>query len=136
MLRTILTIAGVAVVAVAGGLYYLYNRGLMIAKKWYEENTEVIDGEVSFDTIVSFLKSINLDKEKDSPFIVKEENEEFKKFSQGRPFPEKKEGYEALFVGVYDNKTEAISHFKVIYAKSFDAQTNEVFGAESLVVLS
>ncbi len=132
----IIFVIGIAILLIAGFLFYLYNRGLKIAQKWYKDNSETIDGEVSFDSIVSFIKSTNPDKEKDVPFMVKGENEEFKKFSNGRPFPENKYGYQVLFVGVYDNKAGAISNCRVIYAKSFDLQINDIFGNDSLVVLS
>ncbi|MCQ2225613.1 MAG: hypothetical protein MJZ14_07825 [Paludibacteraceae bacterium] len=114
----------------------VYKRGLNVTKEWYESNTEVVDGEVTMSSIVSYLKTLDLKKDKHIPFLMKDNCEIFNKLSKGRPFPPKKVGYNLLFVGVQDAESNNIPYCKIIYSKSFDAQINEIFGEESMIVLS
>lgn len=126
----------VALLVLAGGAYYIYYRRRQSMKDWYLTKTEVLDGTLEFSSIVSFFKTLNLDKNSDIPFLGREGGKEFSRFFGKKPFPEHRDGYQAIFIGVFDEKINDISEFKVIYAKELDLQTNQVFGCEYLVVLN
>lgn len=126
---------GAALLAMAGYVYYSYNKRLKNFEDWYLSHVETLDGVLNFDAIVSFFKTLNMNQNENIPFVVREGSREFTKYSGGRAFPKHKEGYVSIFVGVFNEHKQEITNYKVIYAKGMDARTKEVFGDEHLVVL-
>ena len=90
---------------------------------------KTIEGKVNFQDIVAWFKSLSLDKNKDVPFIAKAT--ELKDMLN---YETKKNA--ALFVGVFNEEKNEIIHAQIIEADSFDDQTLEVLGKESIVVLN
>ncbi len=121
--------------------------GILLSKKKTEELTllekvkkanimgvdvsvKTIDGTINFADVVGWFKSLKLDKEKDIPFVGNANA--FKDMLQN--FEQKKSV--ALFIGVFDEKSDKIIHSQIIEADDFDQKTREVLGSEDLVVLS
>lgn len=129
-------IIGGVFLAMAGVAYYEYNRYRQLVKNWYLSKVEVLDGKLEFSSIVSFFRTLNLDKEIHIPFACREGGKGFSKFFGSKSFPEHKDGYQTIFIGVYNEKKNEIEAFKVIYAKELDDKTVDVFGNEYLVVLN
>ena len=92
-------------------------------------SVKTIDGTINFADVVGWFKSLKLDKEKDIPFVGNANA--FKDMLQN--FEQKKS--EALFIGVFDEKSDKIIHSQIIEADDFDQKTREVLGSEDLVVL-
>jgi len=120
-----------AAIVVVGVVAYLMVRN---RKPLTDINEEVLDGELSFESIVAFMKSLQLDPKSDIPFIGKADCPEFRKMLHA-PFPKAKEGYVPLFIGVYNERTDLITHNKLIHAQSLDHKILEILGGENLVVL-
>ena len=93
-------------------------------------SVKTIDGTINFADVVGCFKSLKLDKEKDIPFVGNANA--FKDMLQN--FEQKKSV--ALFIGVFDEKSDKIIHSQIIEADDFDQKTREVLGSEDLVVLS
>ena len=93
-------------------------------------SVKTIDGTINFADVVGWFKSLKLDKEKDIPFVGNANA--FKDMLQN--FEQKKNV--ALFIGVFDEKSDKIIHSQIIEADDFDQKTREVLGSEDLVVLS
>lgn len=93
-------------------------------------SVKTIDGTINFADVVGWFKSLKLDKEKDIPFVGNANA--FKDMLQN--FEQKKSV--ALFIGVFDEKSDKIIHSQIIEADDFDQKTCEVLGSEDLVVLS
>lgn len=93
-------------------------------------SVKTIDGTINFADVVGWFKSLKLDKEKDIPFVGNANA--FKDMLQN--FEQKKSV--ALFIGVFDEKSDKIIHSQIIEADDFDQKTREVLGSEDLVVLS
>jgi hypothetical protein len=92
-------------------------------------SVKTIDGTINFADVVGWFKSLKLDKEKDIPFVGNANV--FKDMLQN--FEQKKSV--ALFIGVFDEKSDKIIHSQIIEADDFDQKTREVLGSEDLVVL-
>ena len=90
---------------------------------------KVIDGSTNFLDIAGWFKSLKLDKEKHIPFIA-----DPNVFKGMLKFEQKKSV--ALFIGVYDEKSDEIIHSQIIEADELDPKTLEILGTEKLVVLS
>ena len=90
---------------------------------------KTIYGSVNFMEVVNYFKSLKLDKEKHIPFVAKAEA-----FKEMLKFEPKKQV--ALFIGVFDEKSNEIIHPQIIESDELDAKTLEVLGNEHLVVLS
>ena len=90
---------------------------------------KTIEGKVNFQDIVAWFKSLSLDKNKDIPFIAKADL-----FKDMLNYETKKNA--ALFVGVFNEEKNEIIHAQIIEADSFDDQTLEVLGKESIVILN
>lgn len=93
-------------------------------------SVKTIDGTINFADVVGWFKSLKLDKEKDIPFVGNANA--FKDMLQN--FEQKKSV--ALFIGVFDEKSDKIIHSQIIEADDFDQKTREVLGSEDLVILS
>ena len=92
-------------------------------------NRKQISGTLNFNDVVSWFKNIpDLNQNVDIPFIAKAED--FKEMLG--TLPSKSFG---VFIGVYNEASEYITHHLYIEADELDEQTKEVMGEESLVVL-
>ena len=89
---------------------------------------EYADGEIAFDDIVGYFKSLNLKREDGKCSIVSDKNEKFHK----RLF---KTDYTSLGLFVM-NEEKGIVKGKIIHAKSFDAKTLEVLGGHDVIILT
>lgn len=95
---------------------------------------EVCDGELNFEDVIAYFKTLNLNSQEDVPLIAQNPSDNI--FS-GIIAPKKKfekDGYKALFLGVYNKKTDVLSG-KMVYAKSLDSKIKETLGKESFVTL-
>lgn len=127
-----LGIAAIAAIAICvklcpKDLISIIRKKLKRGKEIYSIKT--IEGKVNFQDIVAWFKSLSLDKNKDVPFIAKAT--ELKDMLN---YETKKNA--ALFVGVFNEEKNEIIHAQIIEADSFDDQTLEVLGKESIVVLN
>jgi hypothetical protein len=77
-------------------------------------SVKTIDGTINFADVVGWFKSLKLDKEKDIPFVGNANI--FKDMLQN--FEQKKSV--ALFIGVFDEKSDKIIHSQIIEADDFD----------------
>ena len=129
-MKTVIIIGCVALVGCAGYLYYRKNKKNLIPIE-----TKTVDGILNFSDVLGYFKSKNLIQGKDIPFIA--QNDISGAFSKKthNPFPEPKEGYKTIVLGVYNEKADTISHCQVLYVKELDDKTKEVLGKEDLVVL-
>ena len=117
----------------------------IICKKKQEKNkivlspentsTTTVEGELPFADVVSYFKTLNLNKKEDVPFICRGSERVKDLFNVYQPKFELV-GYIWLFIGVYNEAKEEITEYKVIYAKEFDAKLKETFGDEDFVILS
>lgn len=124
----------IAAAAIGGVAYYLGKKNN--TKRFWTSNVKTIDGTLDFEDVVGYFKSKELDKGRDVPFIAKDGA--FKQFLKKthKRFPEGKDGYITIVIGVYDESTDTIKHAQILYVKQLDDKTKEVFGNEELVVLS
>lgn len=93
---------------------------------------KTIQGVIDFlKDVVSWFKRLKLDKNKDTPFIMK--GEEFRRMLHQAPV--KKAG---IFEAVYDEETDEISASQELQADGLDRQTREALDSadDGLVVLS
>lgn len=100
----------------------------------HEEESIVVvkEGSISFqEDIVEWFKQKSLKKDQHIPFVANAKTAEFKKMLQWEP--SKKIG---LFIGVYDEKEDAIIQYKLIDADELDSETDRVLDKEKLVVLN
>ena len=84
-------------------------------------------GILKFSKIIKWFKSLRLNPQKDTPFIAN-----LQKMNSRSLIHSKRVG---LFVGVFSEVIDDVSHFHVYEADAFDKQTKQVLGNESLVVL-
>lgn len=93
-------------------------------------NRKTIEGTLNFADVVGWFKQIEgLDQQKDVPFIA--DAARFEDALKIGPIKNR-----ALFMGVYDEKKDEITHNLCIECNDFDAKTKEVLGDEALVVLN
>lgn len=92
-------------------------------------NRKEITGMLNFNDVVTWFKNIpGLNQNIDIPFIAKAEDfKEMLGTLPSKPF--------GVFIGVYNEASEYITHHLYIEADELDEQTKEVMGKESLVVL-
>lgn len=146
----LLTFAIGAVVG-AGALYCAYKKGAFKTnkpKKTIEGlSVKVVEGTLSFNDVVGWFKSQNLNKEKDTPFIAL--FDEVKQMLLGDKLEAKsdfsipplseigqhEDKKARMFLGVYNEDADEIMPSLLIFADAFDEKTSEVFGDESIVVL-
>ena len=96
--------------------------------------TSTIEGELPFSDVISFFKTLNLKKGEDIPFIC-QKSERTEEIFNIYNLQFELVGYKWLFVGVYNEKEESITNYKVIYAKSFEQKLEELLSNEDLVIL-
>lgn len=91
---------------------------------------KVIQGVLNFfKEVVVWFKSLNLNPQKDTPFIA--DASEFKEML--KTAPKKNVG---IFEGAYNEEEDEIVSHRYLDADELDQQTKDVLGKESLVVLS
>ena len=114
---------------------------LYITKKKAEKKTldvsefpnETIEVELAMTDVVGWFQQKMLQKGVHSPFVA-QGNEVFEHILT----PEssiKKEGYDTTFMGVYNEQTEEIEDFKIVFSKGRDKELQKMFGDKNLVVL-
>ena len=132
MTGTILTIGAVCAIA-----YAVYKRKQNKYITLNDNNTEtsIVDGELCFTDVIAYFKGLNLKKGEDIPFICRESQRTKEIFNIYRP-EFKQAGYTWLFIGVYNENSEEITNYKVIYAKSLDKAITDTFNGEDLVILN
>ena len=131
----ILEITLVAIGAAAVGVIALFVYAKRKAPLLTNLNEEVLDTTLTFEDVINFFKSSNLDQEKDIPFVAKGDCNEFRRMLHA-PYPKKKEGYCTIFIGVYNETDDQIKSHKLIHAKAIDKALADCLGSENLVVLS
>lgn len=87
---------------------------------------EYADGEIAFDDIVGYFKSLNLKREEGICSIVSDKNKEFRKILF-------KTDYTSL--GLFVLNEDGIVKGKIIHAKSFDTKTLEALGGHDIIKL-
>ena len=117
------------IVAAIGAYFYRQKK-----KNGVEIIPDVLDSELSFDDVVAFFKSKNLNKGVDTPFMANGDSAKLKGILR-QPYPQGKEGYVSLLFGIYDSKSDEIKDFKLVYAKSLSPKILEVLGNDSFVIL-
>lgn len=138
--------------AIAAGLcvgvaYYVYKKGAASKNDECASMTKkVIDGTLPFNDIVSWFKSLSLDKNKDIPFICladkfpKVVNDKFNLDIEGMQSttdtPSDGNKKVRLVLGVFDEEKGKVSNIILLEAGQLDERTLQVLGDESLVVLS
>ena len=125
-------IIGTFVVAGVVGAALIVRRNNI--KRSIENAIETIDGELQFSDVVSYLRSLNLNKEVDVPFIGNCNSAQFAQITKG--YSVTKPGYELLMVGSWNQKSDKVTNFKFIYSKGWSEDLKKVIRDESLVVLS
>ena len=83
-----------------------------------------------FQDVLEWFKVKDLDPKKDTPFIMKADDNMKKMLGQA---PTRKVG---IFKGVYDKTDETIQYHEVESEQGVDQKTKEVMGGEQLVILS
>lgn len=142
---------GIGAVVGAGAMYCACKIGAIKTdkpKKIIEGlSVKVVEGTLSFNDVVGWFKSQNLNPEKNTPFIALFDN--FKQMLLGDKLEAKsdfcippsseigqhEDKKAQLLLGVYNEDTDEISPSLLILADAFDEKTSEVLGDESLVVL-
>jgi hypothetical protein len=83
--------------------------------------------------VVEYFKNQPMQPDEDTPFIVSDWNKIFSKEDISKY---RKEGYEAIFMGVY-SYNQTIRHYQIVYAKQVDLQLREVLAKaiDGIVVL-
>jgi len=98
---------------------------------------EEIQGNINFNDVVAWFKTLDLHQGIDMPFIADATNPAFKKLldlsQHAVVIPT---GKKALYLGVFNAAKEEIITGKLIIADGFDEKTNEILGKEALVVLN
>lgn len=131
-MKTITIILGLA--AIGGAAYYIYKK--KSNDQFPTSNVKVIDGTLDFNDVLAYFKSKNLKKGTDVPFIARDgAMEQFVKKTH-KKFPEGKDGYITIVIGVYNEVDDQVTYGQILYVKELDDRTKEVLGNEELVVLS
>lgn len=133
MNNTIISIiaGALAVTGTVAALYYIRRNNL---KKKIAEVTEQIEDKLQFDEVVSYLRSLNLNKNIDTPFIANCHSDQFRKLTKG--YLHSKPGYDLLMIGTHNNQTNEITNYKFIYSLGWSEDLIQIMGNESVVVLS
>jgi hypothetical protein len=106
--------------AVGGIIFYLFNKKKPFVFELHPEDIKVeeVDGIVKMTDVIYWFKSLSLASHKDTPFIAEGSKiKELLGFSLD-------EG--TLFMGVYNESPETITHYKVVKGKAFDKRLTDV----------
>lgn len=132
----------VAALLVAGVVAFLVLRkkGLLvrIVRKAKDVKIEVatVEGECHFTDCVAWFKNLKLDKEKDTPFIA--DYAKVMGMTDALQLSQPVTKPRALMLGVYDEKTDIMSHIQIIQCDALDAKILDALSSaeDGLVVLS
>lgn len=124
-------IAGAVVVVGAVGAYSYARRQQF--QKQIAAATEQIEGELQFEDVVSYFRSLNLDAKLEAPFVAKVNSDLFKEFTKGILTPKK--GYNVLMLGTYNGESEEIHNPKFIYSKGWSEKLTNSLGSQDMVML-
>ena len=124
------SIAGVFVVGAVGTAFYIRRKKL---EKEILEKTVQIEGELQFEDVLSYFRSLNLKQESHMPLIANADSDELQKVTKG--ILKSKNGYRLLMLGVYDKTTDEIIHPKFIYSSRWSAKLSDIMGEEKIVIL-
>lgn len=113
----IAAIAGIALVA------------WVLSPKGPKLEEECSEGEIAFDDMVAYFKSLHLKREDGICAIVSDKHKIFHKLLY-------KEGYISLGLFVFNEKTNKIVKGKIIHAKGFDTKTKEYFNGTDIIKLA
>ena len=89
---------------------------------------EFADGEIAFDDMVGYFKSLHLKKEDGICSIVSDQHQAFHKLLF-------KAGYTSLGLFVLNETSGEIVKGKIIHARSLDAKTSETFAGNDIIKL-
>lgn len=95
---------------------------------------DVVEGTLHKEDIINYFKSQQIVKGEDIPFLADGDCDEFRKMLHA-PYPEKKEGYQTFFIGVYNEKNDNINFARLIHARDVEQAVKVLLGGEHLVVL-
>lgn len=125
-------VIGVGIVAAIGYCIWRMSENKKTVASIQED---VIDGTLKMEDVKNYFKSQQLVQGQDIPFMANGDCAEFKKILN-RSFPQKKEGYHTLFIGVYNSQKNELRFARIIHARIIDESIVQVLGDEHLVVLS
>lgn len=92
----------------------------------------IINGVINFiNNIVGWFKKLNLKHEEDIPFVLNAKDPQFRAMLKNAPV--KNVG---IFEGVYNERTEEITHHEYLAADAIDNDTRQTIGNEAIVVLN
>lgn len=131
-MKTITVILGLA--AIAGAAYYIYKK--KSSDQFLISDVKVIDGTLDFNDVLAYFKSKNLKQGTDVPFIARDGAMRMFVKKTHKKFPEGKDGYITIIIGVYNEVSDTITHGQILYVKELDEHTKNVLGNEEFVVLS
>lgn len=148
----VLLIVGAAALAVCAGVAYLGYKNGILGKKRKKQKllsdipTKEMDGTLAMTDVIGWFRNLQLDPQTDTPFMADAEelNDMLTSLSKVSDFVfppssidlQNKKEKKRLFLGVYNEKSDEISHALFILADDFDAKIQATLGDEPLVVLS
>lgn len=124
---------GVAVALAVGFSMYKY---VSRRKPTIYLESETFDGELTFQQVTAFFKSLGLTKGKCTPFIVKGDAPEIRNSFENGDLLQNKSGYICVIAGVYEEGKDAVRKGKIFYVKELDEKLHKTLGGDRLVVLS
>lgn len=119
-------IVSVALAAIAAFLFVKRSK-----KKESNFKVKTIDGSLSVTDVVSWFKSLELDPKTHIPFVAKGNCENFREIFAGDSSNKVQ-----TVIGVFNEKTEEMSHLVGILSDGLDESIVQMLGDEDLVVLS
>lgn len=148
----VLLIVGVAALVVCAGVAYIGYKNGILGKKGKKQKqlsdipTKEMDGTLAMTDVVGWFRNLQLDPQTDTPFMADAEklNNILTSLSNVSDFIfppssidlQNNKKNKRLILGVYNEKSDEISHALFILADDFDAQVQATLGNEQLVVLS
>ncbi|MCR5076768.1 MAG: hypothetical protein K6A82_01870 [Prevotella sp.] len=125
--------AAIAAIAAGSIFYFLKKNRKESVIDLSSVAQETVDSVLQFDDVVGWFKGLNLKEGEEMPFIAQSLDSLFGKRAEGI---KAKEGYKTILLGVYTERTEVLSHSKILFVKDIDSQLKETLGKEKFVVLS
>ena len=139
-------LGALSVVVLGIGAYYIFKNNVSKTNNDLKLDRKSIDGTLSFEDIVSWFKGLNLERGKDIPFIcladkfqdlIKEKfNLNVEKTESPFDTLNANDKKARLVLGVYNEKSNALSHLTLLESDQLDEKTLQVLGDESMVLLN
>lgn len=130
-LSNLLLTAGIAIGAIGG--YVIWRKISTSIGVGFDEET--VDGEVAFDDLIAYFKSLHLKREDGDCYIISEkhdsDNQNFDKLLNFH-----KDGYTSLALLVYDARKCKFTKIKIVHARNFDKKTFDTLGNNGLIKLT